>query len=63
MANTIGLHDWLQHIDSEYLATFIKDGDGGASIKFAVTEDELKPTLYEAMKSKCQELDYLVIRT
>ncbi len=62
MANTIGLHDWLQHIDSEYLATFIKDGDGGASIKFAVTEDELKPTLYEAMKSKCQELDYLIIR-
>ena len=62
MANTIGLHDWLQHIDSEYLATFIKDGDGGASIKFAVTEDELKPTLYEAMKSKCQELDYLFIK-
>ena len=50
MANTIGLHDWLQHIDSEYLTTFIKDGDGGASIKFAVTEDALKPTLYEAMK-------------
>ena len=46
MTNTIQLHDWLRHIDSEYLSTFIRDG--GASIKFAVTKDALKPELYKS---------------
>ena len=60
MTNTIQLHDWLRHIDSEYLSTFIRDG--GASIKFAVTKDALKPELYKAVESKGRELDYLVIK-
>lgn len=62
MENTLPLHDWLRHLDSEYLSTFIRDGDGGASIKFAVTKDNLRPELYEALEGKCQELDYLVIK-
>ena len=62
MQNTIPLHDWLQRIDSEYLSTFIKNGDGGASIKFVVTEDVLKPLLHGALESKCQELNYLVVK-
>lgn len=60
MANTIRLHDWLRHIDSEYLSTFIRDG--GASIKFAVTKDDLKPELSKAVESKSRGLDYLVIK-
>lgn len=62
MTNTIRLHDWFSFIDSEYLSTFIKNGDGGAAIKFAVMEDGLKPMLYDVMESKCQELNYLVIK-
>ena len=60
MANTIRLENWLQLIDAEYLSTFVKDG--GASIKFAVTEDAVKPALYEAVESRCRELDYVVIK-
>ncbi len=60
MANTILLHDWLRHIDSEYLLTFIKEG--GASIKLAVTEDDLKPALYNAVESRCKELNYVVVK-
>ena len=57
MTNRIPLRDWLQHIDDEYLSAFIRDG--GASIKFAVTEDELKPALNEAVAERCQKLDYV----
>ncbi len=60
MANTIPLHDWLRHIDSEYLSTFIREG--GASIKFAVTKDDLKPELYKAVESKGLGSDYLVVK-
>lgn len=62
MANTLPLYDWLQFLDSEYLSTFIKEGDGGAAIKFVVTEDEIKPRLYDAVESKCKELNYLVVK-
>lgn len=60
MANAIPFHDWLKHLDSEYLSTFIRDG--GASIKFAVTKDDLKPELYHAVESKGRDLGYLVVR-
>lgn len=57
MPNTIGLQDWLKKIDDEYLSAFIKDG--GASIKFVVTDDERKPDLYEAVRDRCQRLNYV----
>ena len=60
MANTMPLHEWLRFIDSEYLSSFIRDG--GASIKFAVARDGLKPALYEAMESQCQASGYLVLK-
>ncbi len=60
MSNTIPLQDWLQNIDDEYLSAFIREG--GASIKFAVTPDKMKPGLYEAVNSRCQKLDYLFAR-
>ena len=59
MANTIPLGDWLRVLDNEYLSTFIRDG--GASVKFAVTPDGLKTGLHEAMKSRCQDSDYVLI--
>ena len=59
MTKTIQLHDWLQFMDSEYLSAFIRDG--GASIKFAVTGDDLKPALYEAVESRCKKLGYVVV--
>ena len=60
MKNTISLKDWLQVIDAEYLSSFVRDG--GASIKFAVTPDELKTDLYSAVKARCGELDYLFVQ-
>ena len=54
MSNTIPLREWLRVIDDEYLSTFIKDG--GASIKFAVIPDELKPDLYAEAERRCREL-------
>ena len=60
MSNTIPLREWLQVIDDEYLRTFIKDG--GASVKFAVIPDELKPDLYGESERRCQELDCVFIK-
>ena len=60
MAYTIHLSDWLKVIDKEYLSSFVPDG--GASVKFAVTPEELKADLYGQMKAKCRESDYLVVR-
>ena len=60
MANEIPLHDWLKVLDDEYLSTFI--AEGGASIKFAVTPESRKPALYEAIESRCRDLDYIVVK-
>lgn len=60
MSNTIALQDWLQNIDDEYLSAFIREG--GASIKFAVTPDELKPDLYAAVDHHCQKLGYIFVK-
>ena len=60
MPNTIPLGDWLQVIDAEYLSSFVCNG--GASVKFAVTPDELKADLYTAAKARCEELDYLFVQ-
>ena len=59
MPNDMPLSDWLGFLDSEYLSTFIKDG--GASIKFAVTTEDLKPELRTAIVGRSKELDYIVI--
>ena len=60
MSKTIPIQDWLQNIDDEYLSAFVREG--GASIKFAVTPDGLKPDLYEAVNTRCQKLDYIFAR-
>ena len=59
MPNTIPIHEWLKFVDDEYLSTFIKHG--GASIKFAVTPDEMKSDLYEAVKARCLDLNYVFV--
>ena len=59
MSNTIPVQEWLGFIDAEYLSTFIRDG--GASVKFAVTQDERKLDLYSALEARCQELDYVFV--
>jgi len=59
MPNDMPLSDWLGFLDREYLSTFIKDG--GASMKFAVTTEDLKPELRTAIVVRSKELDYIVI--
>ena len=60
MVHAIPLHDWLRHLDAEYVSTFIKEG--GASIKFAVMEDGRKPQFSEAVETRCRALDYAVVK-
>ena len=60
MQNTIALRDWFSFIDKEYLSTYVKDG--GSSVKFAVTPEELKPDLYATVEARCKALDYEVIK-
>ena len=60
MQNAISLNEWLQVIGEEYLSTFIRDG--GASVKFAVTPEDLKEELYAKAMAGCRELDYLFVR-
>ena len=60
MNNTIALKDWFRFIDKEYLSTYVKDG--GSSVKFAVTPEELKTDLYATVEARCEALDYQVIK-
>lgn len=59
MPSHMPLSDWLGFLDSEYLSSFIKDG--GASIKFAVLTEDLKPELRRAVRDLTKGLDYIVI--
>ena len=60
MPNTIPLDDWLQVIEAEYLSSFVPEG--GASVKFAVTPEELKSGLYTNVKARCRDMDYLFVQ-
>ena len=60
MTNALSLQDWLRFIDAEYLSSFIKIG--GASIKFAVISDDLKPALYEAVEKRCMASDSVIVK-
>ena len=59
-SNTIPIADWLKFVSDEYLSTFIKDG--GASVKFAVTSDELRPKLCADVKALCEKMDYVFVK-
>ena len=59
MTNAIPTTEWLNHIDREYLATFIKDG--GAAVKFAVTPEEGRHVLVEELKARCEERNHLFV--
>ena len=59
MSGTIPVADWLRHIDCEYLSTFIRDG--GASIRFAVTSDDTRRKLHDAVERRCRALDYVFV--
>ncbi len=57
--NTISLPKWLQVIDQEYLSGFIRDG--GASVKIAVTDDELRSELIASLRTRCEARNYICI--
>ncbi len=59
MKNTISLPKWLHFIDQEYLSDFIRDG--GASVKIAVTADELRSDLIAAVRARCEDRNYIYI--
>ena len=59
MTNAIPIDEWLGVISREYLSTFIKDG--GAAVKFAVTAEDRKPVLLEALQPRCEGLGYIFV--
>ena len=59
MSNAIPIGDWLNVLEDEYLSTFIREG--GASVKFAVPPEELKPALYEGMSDLCRNHGYVLV--
>lgn len=59
MPNAIPLASWLETLETEYLSSFIPEG--GASVKFAVTPEELKADLFTAMRERCSEGSYCLI--
>lgn len=59
MTKAIPVADWVSHIDSEYLSTFIKDG--GGAVKFAVTLNERMPNLVEELRALCAEREHLFV--
>ena len=59
MPENIPVSEWIGYLEDDYLATFIKDG--GATIKFAITDNELNSTLKNLLRSKGEELGYVVV--
>ena len=59
MPNEIALKDWVVTLDREYLSSFIPEG--GASVKFAVTREELRPELLARMRERCEERDFAIV--
>ena len=59
MTDAIPLDEWLRRIDDEYLSGFVRDG--GAAVKFAVTPDEARPALRDALERRCRESGYLFV--
>ena len=59
MPNAIPLNTWMETLETEYLSSFIPEG--GASVKFTVTPEELKPELSQRMQERCQKRGYNLI--
>ncbi len=57
MTNTIPIDKWLDFVEDDYLATFIKDG--GAAVKFAITRADRRSALVQALKSRCESRGYM----
>ena len=60
MSNTVRLDEWLDVLTKEYLGGYILDG--GASIKFAVVSDDVRPKLIDAVEGLCRDLNYVVVK-
>lgn len=60
MPNTISTQDWLQVIEAEYLASFIRDG--GSSVKIVVGSDECREAFLAAAEERCRDLGYVVVK-
>jgi hypothetical protein len=59
MTLSMNSSNWLDFLESEYLASFIKDG--GSAIKFAVPlEDDIAATLAFEIKARATQLGYVV---
>ena len=59
MPQHLSVSEWVNHIDQEYLSTFIKHG--GATIKFVVPNEVAKPLLKQSIKTRAEYLGYQVI--
>lgn len=53
------LAEWFEHIDHDYLATFVKRG--GAAVKFAVGDSRQRSDLREGLTRLAESLGYIVL--
>ncbi len=59
MENTITFNSWLKLLDSEYLASFIRQG--GASIKFVVTPERERQRVCLSVAEYCANSGYISV--
>ena len=58
--NTIALDRWLDVIDQQYLDDYV--ASGGASVKVAVTTDDLRKELMGAVRDRCVRRNFLSLK-
>ena len=59
MANAIGVDDWLDVLDAEYLSDFV--ADGGAAVKLAVATEPERHRLAHSLAERCARSGYLFV--
>ena len=59
MSDTLSVAAWLDHLDREYLSSFIQEG--GAAVKFAVASPRSSQELQLALRTRAENSDYLFI--
>lgn len=60
MTNTIGMKEWLDFVEEEYLSTFIRAG--GGAVKFAIADKEKRAALRDVIKCDARNMTTHLLR-
>ena len=59
MTNSISAKQWMEHISSEYLGSYIKQG--GSTVKFVVADQTNNALLKDLIREKTSDSEYLLV--